>query len=48
MSLFELEDYLKEKQLKGEYIGNAMNCIKDLKEVFTIKDMQLTLQRKEL
>ena len=47
MSLFELEDYLKEKQLNGEYIGNAMNCIEDLKEIFTIKDMQLNLQREE-
>lgn len=48
MNLFELEDYLKEKQFKGEYIGNSKEIIRDLKEIFTIQDLQRNLQREEL
>lgn len=48
MNLFELEDFLKEKQLKGEYIGNSKEIIRDLKEIFTIQDMQRNLQREEI
>ena len=48
MNLFELEDYLKEKQLKGENIGNAKEIIRDLKKIFTIQDLQRNLQREEI
>ena len=48
MNLFELEDYLKEKQLKGEYIGNAQEIISDLKEIFTIQDLQRNLLKEEI